>query len=295
MDNCFRTDLAAELIKDRDAIPEGVICESQSSCGFYIEKIFVSPKSEETFGKPSGNYFTVYTTNLAEIDDDSFEALGAFLSKELISLSEKLSEKKLSDSFSVLIVGLGNAEMTPDAIGPLCVLDTVATGHLKNIDLELFCALGCCSVSSFAPGSMGQTGIETVDLVLGAVKSIAPDIVIAIDALAARSADRLGCTVQIADNGIHPGSGVGNRRKGINKEILGVPVIALGIPTVVDSSSLIAEVLENSGINKYPDELIKILDNRKNYYVAPKECDALVKKAANLFSNAINLAFGIKN
>ncbi len=296
MDNYFRTDLAAELIKDDQKLPEGINrVEENLPYGFSVEKIFVSSEAEEIIGKPQGHYLTVYTSDITDLDEDPFEWLAVFLSKELSVLSEKLTGRKISKDLSVLVVGLGNVNMTPDAVGPMCTLETEVTSHLKKTHPDLFDALGCCSVSAFSPGSMGQTGIETSELVLGAVRSILPDIVIAVDALAARSADRLGSTVQISDNGIHPGSGVGNRRKGITKENLDVPVIALGIPTVVDSSSLIAEALENSGMEDWSEKLLKMLDNRKNYFVAPKECDALVKKAALLFSTAVNLAFGIKN
>jgi len=215
----LRTDLAAELITDETSLPKGIErTEENTSYGFVKEKITVSDEGSEFIGKPSGKYVTVNFGRIFDIEPDGFEYLAGVISEELKSFAETLSKRPLSEKTRVLVVGLGNEKMTPDSIGPECVSQIGVTHQLKKIRPELFRELGCCSLSAFSPGTMGQTGIETSDLVLGAVKCVEPNIVIAVDALAAFSAERLGSTVQISDTGIHPGSGVGNRRKGIDEK-----------------------------------------------------------------------------
>jgi spore protease len=157
----------------------------------------------------------------------------------------------------------------------------------------LFERLGCCKVSAISPGVLGQTGIETLDIVKGAVSSVHPDLIIAIDALAARSCERLGATVQISDSGISPGSGIGNRRSAISFDTVGVPVMALGVPTVVDSATLVREVLLLSGYKNISADIDKILNSGRSFFVSPKECDAMIKCICKLFSTSIGRAFGI--
>ena len=183
--------------------------------------------------------------------------------------------------------------MTPDAVGPGTVARLNATSHLKKADPELFGRLGCSRLSAVAPGVLGQTGIETSELVRGAVESAHPDVVIAIDALAAGSCGRLFSTVQLSDSGIFPGSGIGNRRSELSLSSLGVPVIALGVPTVVDSSTLVLDALERAGFHDIPEKLTSVLESGKSYFVAPKECDMLIKSLCRLFASAINREFGV--
>ncbi len=294
MEQHFRTDLACEFIKSKERLPDGAeLSRIECENGVTLERIYISENAAKVIGRPAGNYVTLNTGKLWELDGYALDSISELLSAELVSFAENMTGKKLSGNFSVLVVGLGNEEMTPDAVGPGSVSRITATRHLADAAPKMFEKLECCRVSSVSPGVLGQTGIETAELVKGAVSSAAPDVVIAIDALAARSCDRLAATVQLSDCGINPGSGVGNRRFALSKETLGVPVIALGVPTVVDSSTLVRDVLSMSGNETVSKELEKVLNNGKSFFVAPKECDEIVKCVCRLFASSIDRAFGI--
>ena len=148
-----------------------------------------------------------------------------------------------------------------------------------------------CNVSAFVPGVLAQTGIETLELIQGVVANTSPDVVLVIDALAARSTQRLGRTVQISDAGISPGSGIGNMRKDINKETLGVPVIAIGVPTVVDSTTLVYDALEAAYTKNIPKDMLEALDNNRSFFVTPKECDILCQSISSLLADALEKTF----
>ena len=141
------------------------------------------------------------------------------------------------------------------------------------------------------PGVLGQTGIETVELIRGAVENAGPDVVLAIDALAARSCERLAATVQLSDNGINPGSGIGNHRKAICRETVGVPVIALGVPTVVNSATLVYDALRQAGIEEIRPELRQVLENGRSFFVSPKESDVITDRISDLIADAVDMAF----
>lgn len=147
------------------------------------------------------------------------------------------------------------------------------------------------SISAITPGVSGQTGIDSYELVSGAVKTVRPDLVIAIDALASRSVERLATTIQITDSGITPGSGIGNHTKALNKTSLGIPVIAIGVPTMVSSSTLVYDTLEQSGVSDISKELQQVLENGKSFYVTTNDCDEVVNKLSKLISSALNKAF----
>ena len=295
MDRFFRTDLAVELIDESCALPNGITHTKEvTESGFCVEKIIVSEKGSAILGKPAGEYFTVNCGNVLELDSDSRELLTELLSELLKELVMGVCKTNKNRVLNVLIVGLGNEKMTPDAIGPRSVALIEMTRSLLETDRELFEKLGCCSVSGFTPGAMGQTGIETSELVLGAVRASGADAVIAIDALAACSTERLGASIQLSDSGIHPGSGVGNRRKGLNLENLGVPVISMGMPTVVDSNVLIRDFISKKLSEVCSVEVQNELKKRENYFVAPKECDAIVELISEVFAGAVNGGFGIK-
>lgn len=150
------------------------------------------------------------------------------------------------------MAGLGNRYIASDAIGPLAVRDITVTRHIKELDPALFGSLGSATVSAIAPGVIRQTGIEAVEIIRGAAENVSPGLIIAIDALAAKSIDRLAVTVQLSDTGIAPGSGIGNARKAIDRATLGIPVISVGVPTVVDSSTLIYDMLNLAGRRRHP-------------------------------------------
>ncbi len=291
MENYCRTDLAAELFGESPELPEGVTCEVDiTPSGFRVERYRLCV---ECLGRPAGDYLTLECGRLWELDGAPFRDLARDLASELRSAVSRSTKKEISPELSVLVAGLGNRELTPDALGPESVDLINATRHLSDAAHELFSSLGCCRLSAIAPGVLGQTGIEAVALVRGAVEAVKPDVVIAIDALAARSCDRLATTVQLGDSGIRPGSGVHNHRAALDRASLGVPVLALGAPTVVDSATLVLDALQKAGMKEPTPELRAVLETGRSYFVAPKEADTVIDSLCRLFSDAINLAFGI--
>ncbi len=251
-------------------------------------------EQSEMFGKPCGKYITAMCGKIWLMDDDPLFELSELLAQEIRQLAQTLCGRKIDRSFGVLAVGLGNAEMTPDAIGPKCVAALNVTRHLRGVNEVLYETVGRCEISALAPGVLGQTGIETVELVKGAVRTVRPDLIVAVDALAARACDRLATTVQLSDCGICPGSGIGNERKGITKENIGVPVLAIGVPTVVASSALVYDALTQAGIDEVSDALTAVLENGRSFFVSPKESDVITKQVSALLANAIDLAFSVE-
>ncbi len=193
---------------------------------------------------------------------------------------------------SMLVAGLGNRFITADALGPLAVKGISVTRHIKTVSPALYDRIGYgCEISAIAPGVVGQTGIETLELIKGAAEKISPSLIIVIDALASRSVDRLAQTVQLSNSPIAPGSGIGNKRQVLSKETLGCPVIAIGAPTVVDSSTLVYDALGKAGIEDIDASLKEVLDNGKNFMVSLKDSDVAVSELARLIAHSINLAF----
>ena len=262
----------------------------------------------KAMGKPVGTYITVEAPNMAVPDEEYHREV----SVELMKFLSRLMKEEKKDC-SVLVVGLGNRKVTPDALGPYVVDNLNITRHIvreygkyamgeDEVDL----------VSAIAPGVMGQTGMETVEIIRGVVNETKPDVIIAIDALAARSSKRLNRTIQIADTGINPGSGVGNHRNAITEETVGVPVLAIGVPTVVDAATIVNDTMENflaaleesetlkgvgvvlqgySATEKY--ELVKelISPHLNGLFVTPKDIDETVKRISYTVSEALNLLF----
>lgn len=271
----FRTDLALEV---RESIGNGdlngVEHETFERANATITRIRVTDcRGENALGKPKGEYITVQAQSFAR---------SSRVSDELVdTVAEELS-RLLPREGAVLTAGLGNTNITPDALGPEFIRGVFVTRHLKK---ELCDKLGLGRlrpVAAIAPGVLGQTGVETGELLLGAVKVISPCAVIVVDALAARKLERLGSTVQISDSGIVPGSGVGNSRAEISARTLGVPVISIGVPTVVDAATLARDV---SGS---PVEEMQKSDGEM--MVTPKEIDMLIERCSALISLAVNRA-----
>ncbi len=268
--NTARTDLALENAESISSSAKGILISNEEIEDIKITRIKItSEEGEKEIGKPKGTYITVDVprfTASAVIDKNT----ARFLSRELdILLPIKRN--------LILVVGLGNTEITPDALGPKAADKVLATRHISK---DLAAKLGLSDIKSVAvitPGVLGKTGIETKEIILSTVRSISPSAVIVIDALAARSLNRLGSTVQISDSGINPGSGVGNSRAEISKNSLGVPVISIGVPTVVDAKTLISGLTHNNFPN-CPDMI-----------VTPKEIDMMINRASELISSAINL------
>ncbi len=273
----FRTDLALERCEflGKKAI-NGVEIESFEAEKAKVTRIDVlNSEGEETVGKPVGRYITVEVTPFAkhaQFIDDSLQSVLAEI------------RRIIPKTGSVLVAGLGNMRITPDALGPKCASMIFATRHIKG---ELLKATGLSnlrSVSAFSTGVMGETGAESGEMIKGVVQTLKPDFVITVDALAARNVKRLGTTIQMCNTGIIPGSGVGNSRKEISEKTIGVPVISIGVPTVVDAATLIMDCVGTAG----DEELI--VEQAGSMMVTPREVDLMIERAAKLTSLAINCA-----
>ena len=287
----IRTDLAAECPMDEeDGELKGIIF-TQSEHGIVTTSRLevTDERGSELIGKPVGNYVTLSFPRLWLESDQAVEGVRAAVAAEIRKLADALAPKRET----VLIAGLGNRRITADAIGPQAAEMVTVTRHIKVHDRGLFDQIGGPEVACLVPGVSGETGIETVELIKPAVDTVRPQLVIVIDALAARSPDRLATTVQITDTGISPGSGVGNNRRPINRESIGVPVIAVGVPTVVDSSTLVYDALEKAGIEEVPDSLRQVLENGRGFFVSIKESDVAVKELSGLVSGAIDQALAV--
>ena len=310
----IRTDLALEqkerFESDNVEIP-GVVLEE-----YYDEKreitttkvMIETENGAKMMGRPVGNYITLEAPDLAVPDEDYHREISIEISKILKELIPKEKEE-----YRVLIVGLGNRLVTPDALGPKVADHLVVTRHIvKEYGKYAMGSEKAHMVSAIVPGVMGQTGMETLEIVKGIVEETKPDFAIAVDALAARNTKRLNRTIQIADTGINPGSGVGNHRNGLTEETLGIPVIAIGVPTVVDAATIVNDTMENllaaletsemlkgvgvvlQGYNateKY--ELIKelISPNLNGLFVTPKDIDDTIQRISYTISEALNILF----
>jgi spore protease len=317
------TDLAVEareLVADSpegggDSLAfEGIEVSEEEHANKKIKVTWVEVFSEagaKAIGKPVGNYITIESQAMKENDPETHEEIVKLMAKKL----EKL--RKLKKNSVILVVGLGNWNVTPDALGPKVVSKILVTRHLSDhIPPDL---LGLVrSVSAISPGVMGLTGIETSEIIRGVAERLKPDLIIAIDALAARRTSRINATIQIGDTGVSPGHGMGNKRVALSEKTLGVPVIAIGVPTVVDAATLVNDTMDimleemakqaPKG-SEFFEMLASLADEEKrrliqeildpytgNMFVTPKEVDAVVERLSTIIANAVNLALhpGIK-
>lgn len=291
MNEYIRTDLATELKTDNYGNIRGIKYNERITNDITsAELIIENEESSKLLGKPIGRYITVSFDKLWLCEEDEINQVSAVIAEEL----KNLIANTVPNLTNVLVAGLGNQYITADAIGPLCVKNIIVTRHIKEHDENLFNKMGHLDISSVTPGVVGQTGIETLELIRGAINNVHPSLLIVIDALASRSVDRLAVTVQLTDSGISPGSGIGNKRKAINKAELGIPVIAIGVPTVVDSSTLVYDTLARAGINDLSKELIEVLENGRSFFVSLKESDIAVAELAKVISQAINKTFSLE-
>ncbi len=292
MNSYSMSDLAGESFSQFGGALSGAEYRVDDRSGFSVSRLLIrTDEAAEQLGQPRGCYVAFECGRLNKLSDERRERLSHLLAGELRGTARRLSGKEADGSFGVLVAGLGNAELTADAIGPKTVRYLTATRHLREHEGQLYRRLGCSSLSAIAPGVLGQTGIETLELLRGAVKYVRPDLVIVVDALAARSCERLAATVQVTDAGIRPGSGVGNRRAAINSQSLGVPVVALGVPTVVNSATLVYDALREAGIDEQSESLKRVLESGKSFFVSPKESDVITEDVARILSAAISRAF----
>ncbi|MEG6585807.1 GPR endopeptidase [Dendrosporobacter sp. 1207_IL3150] len=300
-----RTDLALEaremVTKQvRQDVP-GVLVETSEDDDILITRVNITtPEAERALGKAQGRYVTIEAHGLRYKNTPLQGKVMNSLAQELAELSQ------LPRNATVLVVGLGNWNVTPDALGPRSVDKIVVTRHLQNM-LSPELKGGVRSVCAIAPGVLGITGMETAEIVHGIVNKIKPDLVIAVDALAAASSHRVITTVQLANTGIHPGSGVGNKRFGLTKEFLGVPVIAIGVPTVVHASTIAMDTIntlqEHSSFARYFKSMESLTDQDRqlivrqvlpdvlgDLMVTPKEVDRLIADIADVVAGGINQA-----
>lgn len=282
-----RTDLAIELreeqmksVAERDAGEiDGVIYSEARDGGAVISTIDVTDeRGEKKLGKARGRYVTVSFGDVTEMGYDEYESVCRTISKNISAMIGRVR----ADAESVLICGLGNRRFAADAVGVIAAERTVVTRHLKKSDSEVFEKAGFFDICAVMPGVLAQTGIETRELILGAVREAKPDVIIVVDSLAARKTERLGRAVQLTDTGISPGSGIGNHRAAINAEATGVPTLAIGVPMVIDSATLIFDALEKAGV------FVDVPP--QNMFVCPKDVDIRTELVGSLIGYAINLA-----
>ncbi len=281
----FNNDLALEareLASANTGRIEGVSNIQRKVGDFSVTEITIeNEKGSRTLEKPCGKYITV------EMPEEVQESMAiSVISQELLRILPKKCGR-------VLVIGLGNENVTPDALGPEAVKSIVVTRHLKEDLEEIFERNAVSTVSALAPGVMGQTGIESAEIIKSLINCIKPDTVITVDALCARRLSRLARTVQITDTGIKPGSGIGNTRAELSKTTLGIPVIAMGMPTVVSATTLTADIMTVlSGEEGKRDEIYKAVEEKMglSLFVTPKEIDSVVSDCARIMAMAINTA-----
>lgn len=278
----LRTDLAVEAREIAGEDLAGVEYSSEEKDGIEIEKLVVKTvKAGRLLHKEKGTYITI---ELPPLTDDFHET-----DKRLVAVGEEI-RRLLPVNGLVLVVGLGNIKITPDALGPKTASQVLATRHISG---ELARSTGLDRlrpVAVLTTGVTGQTGIETGEYIASIVKKIRPTAVVAIDALASRRLERLGCTLQISDTGISPGAGVGNHRTKINQETMGVPVVAIGVPTVVDAATMALDLLTVESEKQSSELMSKVTPKGRAMVVTPKEIDLLIDRAAKLISMSLNSA-----
>ena len=306
----FRTDLALERrdiyqknnsLKEIDGIES---TEEQINDNIKVSRVRITNQNgENAIGKPIGNYITIDVKKLKVATDEDIQKTAETLTNELKKIIDMHTDKQ----GDILIVGLGNIYVTPDALGPKVINEIDVTRHIINY-LPQYVEEGTRPVSAISPGVLGTTGIETVEILKGIVENTKPKLLIVIDALASRSIERISSTIQISDTGIVPGAGVGNTRQEISQGSLGIPVVAIGIPTVVELATLVSDGIDifidrlqekaesNEYLNKLQqedkyEEVKEALNvGEYNMIVTPKEIDDLIENMKDVVARGINFA-----
>ncbi len=270
----FDSDLACER-RRADTGVEGIV-EScfDAPIGRLTRIQITTDEGAKSIGRPRGRYDTLTIPRMDTLDEEAIEDAREAVARELCEL---MYENDVSPD-RLLVVGLGNPSLTPDAVGARAADLVEPTMHIRRYDERMFSALDCSEIAVIKTGVVATSGIDAAEVVRGVTKSIRPDALIVIDALAARSPERLGTTLQFSDTGIHPGSGVGVHRHAIDEGMMGVPVVAIGVPTVIN-----ARLLVNEEDSQETDGML----------VCPKDIDGIVKNAATIIAGGINQAFGV--
>lgn len=298
-----RTDLALEAresIGEAESELRGVTVEEyyKEEEDIRVTKVTIDTKNAaKAMGKPMGVYVTMEAPAMVEPDDDYHREISESLAEELQQMLPGMGQEQ-----SILIVGLGNREVTADALGPQVVDNLFITRHIvKEYGKAAYDCDRMNLISALEPGVMAKTGMETAEIVSGVVNETRPDLLIVIDALAARSTRRLNRTIQITNTGIQPGSGVGNHRNALTEESLGIPVVAIGIPTVVDAATIVGDALEKLLSEEKEFDSMKYLGEHRNafselnnMYMTGKDIDAVIKRVSYTVSEGINLALEMR-
>ncbi len=281
------TDLALEAaeLRARELPPQGkldgVVSRHESRGGFEVDFVeIISEEGERVLEKPKGKYITLDILPAVRREENAFAQACSLVAEYLKPLLPK------EEKGCALVAGLGNRAITPDAIGPDCARDIMVTRHVVERMPEYFGSFR--PVAAVAPGVLGTTGIETAEFLRGLVRDVGPDLVIVVDALMSRRMSRLCSTVQITDTGVAPGSGLGGNSVKINDAYLGVPVIALGVPTIIDSATLAIDTMHDAGLEGFDEE--KIREAGQGFIVTPKEIDRMSAESAKILAYGINLA-----
>lgn len=298
-----RTDLALEAresISEAESELRGVRVEEyyKEEEDIRVTKVTIETKNAaKAMGKPMGVYVTMEAPAMVEPDDDYHREISEGLAEELQQMLPGMGQEQ-----SILIVGLGNREVTADALGPQVVDNLFITRHIvKEYGKAAYDCDKMNLISALEPGVMAKTGMETAEIVAGVVNETKPDLLIVIDALAARSTRRLNRTIQITNTGIQPGSGVGNHRNALTEESLGIPVVAIGIPTVVDAATIVGDALEkllseekDLDSMKYLGQHRNVFSELNNMYMTGKDIDAVIKRISFTVSEGINIAMEMR-
>ena len=274
----FGTDLAIERREiTNSGKNDGVTVKKRRIKSASVTEIEITTDAgAEKLGKPVGTYVTVELPPFSSEFDDA--------DSRMLAVRDEIKKLLPKNTSGVLVVGLGNSDITPDALGPMTAKDIFSTRHITKSLAEEVGLPSLRPVASASPGVLGLTGIECAEMIRGLMIVTSPDAVITVDALSARSIKRLGCTVQMTNTGIVPGSGVGNHRAEISRKTLGVPVIAIGVPTVVDAAALVYDITGNENIPQ-PER-----ERAEKMMVTPREIDVMISRASRLLALAINSA-----
>lgn len=291
----FRTDMAVErrdLYKNANKIEDeinGIECEEEKLDNINITRVKIKDEEgEKALNKKRGNYITIDVKKINNISMEDEQKIIDSITKEL----KLIIDMHVKKDEEVLVVGLGNLYSTPDSLGSKVVQNIEITRHIK-IYLPNYIDKSTRSISAVTPGVLGTTGIETLEIVKGIVDNVKPKLIIAIDSLCSKNIDRINKSIQISDTGIVPGGGVGNAREELSEETLGIPVIALGIPTVLDAATIVINTLNLCDIVISEDEIIEKMNlNNFNFIVTPKEIDSLIENMTSIVSESINISLG---
>ncbi len=285
-------DLAKECVDRLGKSIPGMEEQSQNVGGLTVHRLrILTSEAAGQIGKPIGNYVTVCCGKIERMDPEMRRQTVWFTAGELRRMAQRLCGQTIGKDLHVLVAGLGNAGLTADALGTQTVGKLTVTGHLCEDDPFFFETLDCCALYATVPGVRGQTGTDASRLLYAVANAVSARLLVAVDSLAATGLDHLSGVVQLSDSGIVPGSGVGNHRTAITSKTMGIPVISIGVPTVVSSSSLVRDILQLAGIQTIDDRLRPILENKSRLYVTPGNCDETIRHASRLLADVINYAF----